>query len=67
LIKNVCKDCQERSPACWGSCPKYLEAKAEHERQKKLLRDEQAITNVQYHAHRVYIERQGRKEKQKGF
>ena len=31
---GVCKDCQERYPACWGSCERYLEAKKELEARK---------------------------------
>lgn len=31
-MKSVCTD---RYMACWGSCPKYIEAKAAHEEQKK--------------------------------
>lgn len=34
-MKSVCKGCEERYAACWGSCPKYIEAKASHEEQKK--------------------------------
>jgi hypothetical protein len=66
-MSKVCFECQERHEACWGSCPKYLAAKAEHEKQKKMKHDEKVITSVQYHAHRVYLERQARREKQKGL
>lgn len=49
---TVCKDCQGRYPACWGSCPKYLEARAEHEKKKAEKRTahhmECAIRSVQY-------------------
>ena len=34
-MKSVCKGCEERYAACWGSCPKYIEAKAAHEEQKR--------------------------------
>ena len=34
-MKSVCKGCEERYAACWGSCPKYIEAKAAHDEQKK--------------------------------
>ncbi len=66
-MNQCCKDCQERYPACWGSCSKYLEAKAEHEKLKKMRHDEKVITSVQYHAHRMYIEQKARREKQKGL
>ena len=32
---KVCHNCKDRYPACWGSCQKYLDAKATHEKQKK--------------------------------
>lgn len=32
---SVCHHCQDRYPACWGSCQKYLDAKAEYVRQKR--------------------------------
>ena len=34
-MKSVCKGCTERYVACWGRCPKYIEAKAAHEEQKR--------------------------------
>ena len=34
-VESVCKGCVERYAACWGSCKKYIEAKEEHEKQKK--------------------------------
>lgn len=49
---TACKDCQERYTACWGSCPKYLEAKAAHEKRKAEKRAahhiECAVKSVQY-------------------
>lgn len=66
-MTKVCFDCQERHEACWSSCPKYLAAKAEHEKQKKMKRDDRVITSVQYHAHRVYLDQKARKEKQRGL
>lgn len=41
---NVCHNCQERYPACWGSCQKYLDAKAKFIRQKK-AREKDMILN----------------------
>lgn len=32
----VCKDCQERYVACWGSCPEYLEARKQFEEEKQV-------------------------------
>ena len=34
-MKSVCKGCTDRYIACWGSCQKYIEAKAAHEEQKR--------------------------------
>ena len=36
-MESVCKGCSERYAACWGSCPKYIEAKAAHDEQKKAI------------------------------
>ena len=55
---GVCKDCQERYPACWGSCERYLEAKKELEARKaaklKAYNMEGAVNAVQYNALRKY-------------
>lgn len=52
-MTNVCKDCQERHTACWGTCPKYLEAKKEVDAIKKKRLDDvltaSAIGEAQYH------------------
>lgn len=32
---KCCKDCKERHPHCHTSCPRYLEEKIEHERQRE--------------------------------
>lgn len=51
-ITAVCKGCQERYPACWGSCPKYLEARAELDKKKEARRahvsKERALNTAQY-------------------
>lgn len=64
---TTCKDCAERYPACWGDCPKYLKAKAEYEREKeeykKKVHDDQAISDVQYHAYKVRKAMKEKKEK----
>ena len=36
-MESVCKGCTERYTACWGSCKKYIEAKAAHDEQKKAI------------------------------
>ena len=36
-LKSVCKGCTERHTSCWGSCKKYIEAKAAHDEQKKAI------------------------------
>ena len=55
---NVCYNCQERHPACWGSCEKYLAARKEHEARKaeklKERRIEGAVNAVQYNALKKY-------------
>lgn len=43
-MKRVCMGCTNRYPACWGSCPKYIDAKAAYEKQKK-TREKDLITN----------------------
>lgn len=54
LTIGVCKDCTDRYPACWGSCPTYLEAREELERKKQVRRDiraaETAVNETQFHA-----------------
>lgn len=50
-----CKGCTERYLACWGSCEKYLTAKAEYETRKATNRlDAEAGA---YTAKRVYDNR----------
>lgn len=50
---TVCKDCRDRYPACWGNCPKYLEARAEHDKKKAVIHNsymvERNLNAVQYH------------------
>lgn len=46
-MKQVCKDCRDRSVGCHGTCQKYLEAKAEHEKEAAKIRK---ITNDQIDA-----------------
>lgn len=41
---NVCHNCQDRYPACWGSCQKYLNAKAKYVKRKK-AREKDRILN----------------------
>ena len=36
-MESVCKGCVDRYAACWGSCKKYIEAKAAHDEQKKAI------------------------------
>lgn len=52
-VDNVCFGCENRYPACWGSCTKYAEEKARRDeirkaRQRDLLSDKE-IRDVQYH------------------
>ena len=34
-MESVCKGCTDRYAACWGSCSKYIDAKATHDEQKR--------------------------------
>lgn len=65
-ITVVCKGCQERYPACWGSCPKYLEARAELDKKKAVIHNsykaEKNLNAVQYHGLRRA--QKARKEKE---
>lgn len=38
MIDSVCKDCEERHPACHDHCEKYLTAKLEFEKNKEIVR-----------------------------
>ena len=64
-MKSVCKGCTERHTSCWGSCKKYIEAKAAHDEQKKaiekavVLRD--MIESVYYNGKKY--ERNNRRQK----
>ena len=52
-ITDVCKDCSDRHPACWGDCPKCQQAKAEHDKRKQdraqAISRNSTINSVQYH------------------
>ena len=52
-ITECCKGCPDRHEACWGSCPKYQHAKAEHDKQKQAraqaINRNCALNSVQYH------------------
>ena len=55
---KVCHNCQERHPACWGNCERYLAARKEPEARKaaklKAHHMEGAVNHVQYNALRKY-------------
>lgn len=61
---TVCKDCQERYPACHGSCAKYLEERKKFDEQKqariKIRRAEKAAFNTlfRYKAYRNSVDKQ---------
>lgn len=46
MAVKVCKDCKDRHPACWGSCQKYIDARAEHEKQKKARERERLLDDM---------------------
>ena len=64
-MESVCKGCSDRYTACWGSCPKYIDAKEAHEKLKKekekaiILRD--MIESVHYNGKKY--ERNNRRQK----
>ena len=43
---KVCRNCQDRYPACWGSCQKDLDAKAVHEKHKKAREKEMVLNDM---------------------
>ena len=64
-VKSVCKGCTERHTSCWGSCKKYLEAKAAHDEQKKAIEKaivlQDMIESVHYNGKKY--ERNNRRQK----
>ena len=46
MAVKVCRNCQDRYPACWGSCQKYLDAKAAHEKKKKAREKEMVLNDM---------------------
>jgi len=57
-MESVCKDCQDRYPACWGSCPRYKEARKALEEKKRRRQQarkrEEAVNSVRYHGYLQY-------------
>ena len=55
---KVCHNCQDRHPACWGTCERYLSARKKLEAMKatklKAYSIEGAVNTVQYNALRKY-------------
>lgn len=55
---GVCKECQDRHPACWGTCERYLEAreKLEAVKAEKLhgYHMVNVMNDVQYNGLRKY-------------
>ena len=64
-MKSVCKGCEERYAACWGSCKKYIEAKEEHEKQKKEREKDRIINDMLDSVHYTGLkyERNNRRQK----
>lgn len=60
---TVCRSCEARYPACWGSCEKYIKARAEHDAAMaehiRRREAEAAAKDVQYHG----IERTRRRKR----
>lgn len=43
---NVCHNCKDRYTACWGSCQKYIDAKAVHDKQKKAQEKDRILNDM---------------------
>lgn len=37
-VRNVCRDCEDRYPACWGSCERYKKEKEQRDILKERAR-----------------------------
>lgn len=68
-MTDVCKNCPDRHPACWGDCPKYQQAKAEHDKRKQAQQkanETRVIINaVQYNGLKKHRKDKQRRAKQK--
>ena len=64
-MESVCKGCEERYTACWGSCQKYIEAKEEHYKQKKAREKDRIMNNAidSVHYTGLKYERNNRRQK----
>ena len=64
-MKSACKGCTERYMACWGSCPKYIEATEEHEKHKKSREKDRIINDMLDSVHYTGLkyERNNRRQK----
>ena len=64
-MESVCKGCSDRYAACWGSCPKYIEAKEANERQKKAREKDRIMNDVidSVHYTGLKYERNNRRQK----
>ena len=64
-MKSVCKGCTERHTSCWGRCKKYIEAKEEHEKQKKEREKDRIINDMLDSVHYTGLkyERNNRRQK----
>lgn len=62
---KVCRNCQDRYPACWSSCQKYLDAKAVHEKYKKAREKEMVLNDMidSVHYTGLKYERNNRRQK----
>lgn len=62
-IARVCKGCKERYPACWGSCEKYIKARAEYDAAMADYKRKSALTAAAKDLQFNSIERQRRRRK----
>ena len=64
-MESVCKGCAERHTECWGSCPKYIEAKEAHDKQKRAREKDRIMNDVidSVHYTGLKYERNNRRQK----
>ncbi len=64
-MESVCKGCSERYTACWGSCQKYLDAKATYEKQKKAREKDMMLNDMLDSVHYTGLQCERKRKKLK--
>ena len=64
-MESVCKGCEERYTACWGSCKKYIDAKEAHDKQKRAIEKDIVLHDMIESVHYTGLkyERNNRRQK----